>query len=115
MAGKRSNRRKGGKNEAFYSRVLSEAEQLELVTALGVDGLDQEIAVLRLKLRQLIESQPERLDLCLNAANTIARLVKVRYNISREQKKSLKEAITKVLTEIAIPIGGAVTKAVLKQ
>jgi hypothetical protein len=44
-------------------------------------------------------------------ATTIARLVTTRYNISKEQKKSLKEAITKVLTEIAIPLG---VKALLK-
>jgi len=38
------------------------------------------------------------------AANTITRLIHTRYSITREQKKSLKEAITKVLTEIALPL-----------
>jgi len=32
-------------------------------------------------------------------------LVKIRYQISKEQKNSLKEAITRVLTEIALPLG----------
>ena len=41
----------------------------------------------------------------LEAANTIARLGRTRYNITREQKKSLKEAIARVLTAIALPLG----------
>jgi hypothetical protein len=90
---------------SFYSRALEEAERFELEEALGVDGLDQEIALLRIKLRELIESRPDRIDLHLEAASTIARLVRTRYTISREQKKSLKEAISKVITEIAVPMG----------
>jgi hypothetical protein len=58
-----------------------------------------------LRLRSLIQSRPEDLRLALDTANTIARLVRTRYQISKEQKKSLKQAITKVLTEIAVPLG----------
>jgi len=93
------------KKHGFYSQALDEAELLELEEARGMDGLDEEIAILRIKLKNLIESQPQNIELALEAANTIARLVRTRYNITREQKKSLKEAIAKVLTEIAIPLG----------
>ncbi len=90
---------------SFYERALEEADRLELQEALGVDGIDQEIALLRIKLRELIEKSPDRIDLHMEAANTIARLVRTRYTISKEQKKSLKEAITKVITDIAVPLG----------
>ena len=90
---------------SFYEQALNEAEKLELQEALDVNGIDQEIALLRIKLRELIESQPDRLDLHLQAASTIARLVRTRYMITKEQKKSLKEAITKVITDIAVPLG----------
>lgn len=93
------------KRPTFYSRALEEAEKIELEEALGVDGIDQEIALLRIKLRDLIQSRPDRIDLHLEAASTIARLVRTRYTITKEQKKSLKEAITKVITEIAVPLG----------
>lgn len=99
---------KGNQNarkHGFYSQALDKAEELQLEEARGIDGLDEEIAILRIKLRNLMESQPNNLELALAAANTIARLVRTRYNISKEQKKSLKEAITKVLTEIAVPLG----------
>lgn len=61
--------------------------------------------MLRIKLRELSENHPDRIDLHLEAANTIARLVRTRYQISKEQKKSLKEAIGKVLSEVAAPLG----------
>lgn len=99
------------KKPSFYSRALDEAERLEFEEARGVEGLDEEIAVLRLKLRSLLEGCPEDLRLALDTANTIARLVRTRYNISREQRKSLKQAIAKVLTEIAVPLG---VKALVK-
>jgi hypothetical protein len=89
----------------FYSRALDEAEKLKLEEASYVEGIDEEIALLRVKLRELLAEQPERIDLHFEAANIIARLVKTRYQISKEQKKSLREAIQKVLTELAVPLG----------
>lgn len=99
---------KGNQNarkHGFYSRALTEAEQVELEEASLVEGIDQEIAFLRLKLKGLAEREPGRIDLQIEAANTIARLIRTRYQISREQKKSLKDAIQKVLTEVAVPLG----------
>ena len=98
------------RKHGFYSRSLDEAERLEMEEAGYVEGIDQEIALLRIKLRELVESHPDRIDLHLEAANTIARLVRTRYQISKEQKKSLKEAIAKVLTEVAVPLGIGVVK-----
>lgn len=94
-----------GSSHGFYSRALDEAERLELEEASQVEGIDEEIALLRLKLRELVEHEPDRIDLHFQAANTIARLVRTRYQITKEQKKSLKEAVTKVLTEVAVPLG----------
>ena len=93
------------RKHGFYSRALTEAEQLEMEEAGYVEGIDQEITLLRIKLRELVENSPDRIDLQLEAANTIARLIRTRYQISKEQKKSLKEAIAKVLTEVAVPLG----------
>src|SRR4030042_5452987 len=93
------------KKTGFYLQALSEAEKLGLEEARDIEGLDEEIAMLRVKLRKLIENDPDRFDLHLKVTNTIARLVGIHYNISKAQKKSLREAITKVLTEIAIPLG----------
>ena len=92
----------------FYSLALDEAERVGLEEAFNIEGLDDEIALLRVKLRAVLEAQPDRTDLHFEAANVIARLVKTRYQISREEKKSLEEGIQKVLTEIGLPIGAGV-------
>ena len=44
----------------FYERALSEAEAEYLKRATNVDGLDQEIAVLRTKILTTLEEHPER-------------------------------------------------------
>jgi hypothetical protein len=107
--------KKKNSQRGFYRRALEEAEKLELEEASNIEGIDLEIALLRVKLRELLEEQPDRIDLHFEAANIIARLVKTRYQISREQKKSLKEAIQKVLTEVAVPLGvGIAIKAATK-
>ena len=89
----------------FYARALTVAEQLEMEDACRVEGIDDEIALLRVRLRSLAQESPERIDLQMDLANTIARLVKTRYQISSEQKKSLKDAIARVLEEVAVPLG----------
>jgi len=93
------------RKHGFYSRALTEAEALEMDAASEVEGIDQEIALIRVRLRELIEGYPDRIDLHLQAANTIARLLRTRYQISKEEKQSLKDAITRVLTEVALPLG----------
>jgi hypothetical protein len=85
--------------------VLDEAERMELQVALEVQGLDEEIALLRWKLRSLLEKEPENIKLLLQAANTLARLVKSRYNLSRDEDATLKDTILKVLKELALPLG----------
>jgi len=101
---------KGGRKRkrsptGFYFLALDEAERAGLEEALEVEGLDDEIALLRVKLRATLVAQPDRTDLHFEAANVIARLVKTRYQISGDKSKSITEAAQKVLTEIGLPIG----------
>ena len=107
MQGKRGapegnqNARKHG----FYSKVLDETEQLDFELATGVEGIDDEIALLRVKIKSLLEHDPENIKLIMQATNTLARLVRTRYNIGKEDKKGLKEAIGNVLRDVALPLG----------
>jgi len=76
---------KGNQNarkHGFYSRALTEAEKVDFEEASLIEGIDQEIAFLRLKLMELAEREPDRVDLHLEAAN-----------------------VHKVLTDIAVPLG----------
>jgi len=99
---------KGNQNarkHGFYSKVLDEAEQINFELATGVEGIDDEIALLRVKIKSLLERDPENIKLIMQATNTLARLIRTRYNISKEDRKGLKEAIGNVLKEVALPLG----------
>ena len=99
---------KGNRNarkRGFYSRVLDEVEKLDFELATGVNGIDDEIALLRVKIKALLEHDPENIKLVMQATNALAGLVKTRYKISKEEKKGLKEAIGNVLKEVALPLG----------
>ncbi len=99
---------KGNQNarkHGFYSKVLDEAEQLDFELASGVEGVDDEIALLRVKIKSVLETDPGNVKLIMQATNTLAKLVKTRYNITKEQRKGLKEAIGNVLRDVALPLG----------
>ena len=99
---------KGNQNarkHGFYSKVLDEAERLDFELATGVEGIDDEIALLRVKIKSLLERDPENIKLIMQASNTLARLIRTRYKISKEDKKGLKEAIGNVLRDVALPLG----------
>ena len=93
------------RKHGFYSRVLDEAEQLDWEFAHGVEGIDDEIALLRLKIKSILQHDPENIKLIMEATNILARLIRTRYNITKEQKKGLKEAIGNVLKDVALPLG----------
>jgi hypothetical protein len=99
---------------SFYVKVLDEAERLALENASGVDGIDDEIALLRVKIKSLLEKEPENILLILKATNTLANLVKMRYNITQEQRNGIKEAIGNVLRDIAVPLGITIGTALNK-
>ncbi len=107
-AGKRKGSPEGSQNvprRGFYSRALNEADELDFELAQGVEGIDDEIALLRMKIKSLLESDPEDIRLIMQATNTLARLVRTRYKISSDQKKSLTNAVGNVLKELAVPLG----------
>ena len=91
--------------QCFYSRVLDEAEKLDFELAAGVNGIDDEIALLRVKIKSILGDDPNNISDIVKVTNTLERLVRTRYKITKEQRKGLKEAIGNVLKDIALPLG----------
>ena len=108
-AKKKRGAQKGNKNavkHGFYSRVLDEVEKLDFDTASGIDGIDEEIALLRVEIKRAIASGDDRvLRVLVQATNALERLVRTRYKITAQQRTGLKEAITTVLRDVALPLG----------
>ena len=93
------------RKHGFYSHVLDEQERRDFELATTVEGIDDEIALLRVKIKSLVERDPENLRLIVHATNALARLVVAKYNIRKDDKQGLKETIANVLRDVALPIG----------
>jgi len=113
----RTKRKRGGqpgnqnaRKHGFYAKVLEEAEQVELELAEGITGIDDEIAVLRLKIQSLLEHDADNLQLLIQATSTLARLLRTKYQLDAGQGHGLKEAMLNVITDLGIPIGIAIAK-----
>jgi dsDNA-binding SOS-regulon protein len=104
-AGRKRKSPKETRQADFYTKVLDEAERLDFELASGVNGIDDEIALLRVKIKSILEHDPENVKLIMQATNALERLIRTRYKITREQRKGLKEAIGNVLGEVALPLG----------
>ena len=104
--GKRTPKGNQSARQGFYSQVLDEAERLDFGLASAVEGIDDEIALLRVEIKKAIKGgDSKNLKLLVDATNALQRLIWTRYRITREQRKGLKEAIGKVLRDIALPLG----------
>ncbi len=98
------------RKHGFYSHVLTPEEQADFEQATEVEGLNQEIALVRVKIKSLIAREPDNTRLIMQGMGMIEKLVKTRYNIGKEDKQGLKEAIENVLKDVAIPIGAGIGK-----
>jgi hypothetical protein len=91
------------RRRSFYSNALDEAERIELKSAVAVEGIDDEIAVMRIRIKKMRRfADIEDLTRCTNA---LCRMLTTRYAIEGKSKKSLKEALGNVLRDIALPLG----------
>jgi hypothetical protein len=99
---------KGNQNarkHGFYSKVLDETEQVQFQAARDIQGIDEEIALLRVKIQSILEHDPENVNLIMRATGILARLIRTKYELDAGQSRGLKEAIGNVMREIAIPLG----------
>jgi len=90
----------------FYVSALSDAERLALSEAMQVDGVDEEIALLRLRLRTAITKQPEDLPLMFKGIALLARVVATRYGLGKTGREEMQEALLQAFTELKRASGG---------
>jgi hypothetical protein len=93
------------RKHGFYSKVLDEKEQAAYDQAVVVEGIDEEIALLRVKMISLLERDPENIRLISQAANTLIKLMLIKSDIDRNDPNSMKKAIYTVLRDVALPLG----------
>ena len=89
------------KAENFYGHGAALADRLELARAHEVEGLDHEIAMLRVRLKKAIKKHPENLALATRGVNALVRAVVAQYRLSPRAKKELSDAFAALLNGFA--------------
>ena len=90
--------------KGFYDEALTEAQREELPAAKQVEGLDEEIALIRLRLRSALEQHPQNLTLMLKGIELLVKALSARYRLKKDDKTALSESLRRTLEEIGGPL-----------
>ncbi len=66
----------------FYHGAVDQAERLDLERAQEIEGLDDEIALMRVRLKRAVEERPKDVQLLMKGLGILVRAVGARYRLS---------------------------------
>jgi hypothetical protein len=78
----------------FYAAALDEADRARLAEAGAVRGIDQEIAVLRVRLARLLHERPDDFALAVRSIELLVRAVGTAGKLSPEQHEDVLERVS---------------------
>ena len=89
----------------FYSDALDDAELADLARAREIQGLDEEIALLRVKLKRIARLNPDNASVLIKALEALSRALVAKHRISGEARAGLDAALSQALTELSNELG----------
>jgi len=98
---------KGNQNarkHGFYSSTLSPTELCEFCSLINLKGIAPEIAVLRLKLRSLLQHDPSNHRVLGEASNLLSKLYGAKYRLTQEDTHQLNTFIKGILEQHPVPV-----------
>jgi hypothetical protein len=81
----------------FYERAVDAAE---LADAREVEGLDEELSLMRTRLRELVRERPEEYELMLKGVALIVRTVAARYRMSPRRADEFGARVSAVVEDL---------------
>jgi len=93
-----------GRTHGFYSKTLNPEMRRGLDAAAGVEGLDQEIALLRLKI-SAFAGNPDHYRLLIPGMSLLSRLLRTRQKLGYDTQDQLQAAVRNVLRDLPLPAG----------
>jgi hypothetical protein len=84
--------------QGFYRAALSEAEKWE--QARQMEGLDEEVALLRVRLKEALEERPQDMQLIAKGIDLLVKAVAARYRLSPKAQRELSDSIAGVVRGI---------------
>ena len=71
------------RKHGFYSNTMDEEEWLDLEQAMVAQGLDEEIAMMRVKIKAVLRHDPKNFKLIAHGTESLARLLRQAENVCR--------------------------------
>ncbi len=84
----------------FYRQALDRAERLDLERAQEIEGLDDEIALMRVRLKRAMKEHPQDAQLLMKGLEILVRAVGARYRLSPKSRKDLAENLAATLNSL---------------
>ena len=101
------------KKRSYYSKPLDELERVELRNAASIEGIDEELALIRFKIKQLIKLSKNKDEDIASYINVLCRALITRRAIEVSGTSQLKKAIGNVVRDVLIPLGVDIAKAAI--
>ncbi len=80
------------RKHGYYSGVFTGQDKAFLRKAAEIDGLDEEIALLRARLRSVVKNDPDNIRLISEAASTLARLMRTSHKLGFSRAENTEQA-----------------------
>jgi hypothetical protein len=88
----------------FYEDVLDENFNAYFAAARGNDSIDDEIALVKVKIKFILAEEPDNHQLFFQAVELLAKLVKAKYGTHKKDDKKLGDAIQSIIRDIGVPL-----------
>lgn len=79
---------------------MTEAEREHLKAARKIEGLEEEVAVLRVRLLTALKERPDDYELMMAGVGMLVRAVATQYRLSPKARKDLADRMTAVLNSL---------------
>jgi len=99
---------KGNRNavkHGYYSRALNPAEQSDFQLAAGLEGISEEIALLRFQIKKAVTGGDiKSLTPLSKIAFALEKLIRTNHKFYLERQNRLQDAFKNVITDVLLPL-----------
>ena len=95
----------------YYSRAFNETEQIDLVLAAGMEGINEEIALLRFEIKKAVSGGDiKNLVPLVKATDALEKLIRTHHKLYLEKQDKLKKAVENVFNNVLAPLAPDICK-----
>ena len=91
--------------DPIYASKMSRTDRKKLADAKTVHGLDDEIALLRLQLANLVDNDPDNIPLIFKGADLIVRAVAAKTRVAKNSPEDSEQGIYNMLKDASEHFG----------